>query len=348
LWLNRGNKAGTEAEYILDKLRPIVEHTLSHGIGLTTAITNAAAVRSQQKGKGRDSPMSWLLFLDESGHDHKSTPYEVRGGVAIHAGQRWPFVQAMQRLELHSFGGQLSLYQKELKGSTLLNRKRFRFAAQDAPLADEARRRNCRAFLTKGLEKRSPRREEFTAFGQACIEMARGVMALLRDHAAVLFAAAIPRNAAKPETLEAEEYLRKDQVFVLERFFYFLESKCEHGLLVMDEVEKTEDRRFVSRLHRYFTKTATGRYRTTWIVPTPLFVASDMTYPVQAADMCIYCVNWGFRLPAIGMNAPQREEISREFGPWLDQLQFRGQGYRDGAVFRSFGIVYVPNPYGSR
>lgn len=26
--------------------------------------------------------MSWLLFLDESGHDHKQIPYEVRGGIA--------------------------------------------------------------------------------------------------------------------------------------------------------------------------------------------------------------------------------------------------------------------------
>jgi len=40
--------------------------------------------------------MSWLLFLDESGHDHKTTPYEVRGGVAIHAGELWPFVRAVQ------------------------------------------------------------------------------------------------------------------------------------------------------------------------------------------------------------------------------------------------------------
>ena len=27
--------------------------------------------------------MAWLLFLDESGHDHKQMPYEVRGGVAL-------------------------------------------------------------------------------------------------------------------------------------------------------------------------------------------------------------------------------------------------------------------------
>lgn len=251
----------------------------------------------------------------------------------------------MQRLELDCFGGQLNLYQKELKGSTLLDRKRFRFAEQASPMRDEARRKHCRAFLTKGLEKKTPNREEFTAYGQACLEMARGIMQLLTDHKAVLFAAAIPRSVAKPATREAEDYLRKDQVFVLERFFYFLESKREHGLLVMDEVDKTEDRRFVGRLQRYFTKTNTGRYRTTWIVPTPFFVSSDMTYPVQASDICIYCVNCGFRLPSVGMDAPKRDEIAREFGPWLNRLQFHGQGYRDGAVFESFGIVYVPDPY---
>lgn len=33
-----------------------------------------------------DISMSWFLFLDESGHDHKTMPYEVRGGIALHAG----------------------------------------------------------------------------------------------------------------------------------------------------------------------------------------------------------------------------------------------------------------------
>jgi len=292
--------------------------------------------------------MSWLLFLDESGHDHKKMPYEVRGGVAMHAGQLWPFVQAMQRLELECFGGHLSHYKKELKGSNLLDRKRFRFARQDAPMVDEERRKHCRAFLTKGLEKKTPTHDEFTAYGQACLEMARGIMELLRDHEAVLFAAAIPRSVVKPITSAADQYLRKDHVFLLERFFYFLEGKREHGLIVMDEVDKTEDRRFVGRLQRYFTYTGPGRYRSTWIVPTPFFVASEMTYPVQAADVCVYCVNWGFRRATIGMNAPRREEIGTEFGPWLDQLQFHGQGYRDGVVFESFGIVYVPDPYTAR
>ncbi len=66
--------------------------------------------------------MTWLLFLDESGHDHRQMPYEVRGGVALHAGEVWPFVQDVQRLELQCFGIQLSEFQKELKGCKLLDR----------------------------------------------------------------------------------------------------------------------------------------------------------------------------------------------------------------------------------
>ncbi len=289
--------------------------------------------------------MSWLLFLDESGHDHRHMPYEVRGGVALHVGQLWPFVRAMQQLELASFGCELSLYRKELKGSTLLDRKRFRFARQASPMPDGERRKHARGFLTKGLEKKPPTRDEFTAYGQACLEMARGAFQSLDDHRAVLFAAAIPRNARRLPTGAAEEFLRKDHVFLLERFFYQLEAEQEHGILVMDEADKTEDRRFVRRMERYFTKTDNGRYRATWIVPTPFFVASELTYAVQAADLCIYCVNWGFRLEAIGMSAERREEIQSMFGPWMERLQFHGQGYRDGEVFESFGIAFVPSPY---
>jgi len=82
------------------------------------------------------------------------------------------------------------------------------------------------------------------------------MMQLLKDHDAVLFAAAIPRRIARPASTVAQDYLRNDQVFLLDRFFYSLESRREHGLLVMDKADKAEDRRFVSRSPRYFTKTA--------------------------------------------------------------------------------------------
>ena len=292
--------------------------------------------------------MSWLLFLDESGHDHRNMPYEVRGGVALHAARLWPFVQDIQRRELDAYGTRLAQFRTEIKGSKLLDKDRYWWAAQSDVMADEERRKHCRGFLTKGLEKKQPTRDEFTAYGQASLEMARGVFESLQEHGAILFAAVIPRSVERPVTTAAEEFLRKDQVFLLERYFYFLESKQEHGLLVLDEVDKANDRRFVRRLEAYFRKTQTGRYRTAWIVPTPLFVASDMTYAVQAADLCIYCINWGFRLPSYGMNASVRDEVASEFRPWLNRLQFDGEGYRDGEVYRTWGIVFVPDPYVSR
>ena len=47
------------------------------------------------------------------------------------------------------------------------------------------------------------------------------------------------------------------------------------------------------------------------------------------------------------MNAETRQAIE-EFVPWLRKLQFTGQGYRDGQVFDTFGVVYVPDPYERR
>jgi hypothetical protein len=177
--------------------------------------------------------MSYLLFLDESGHDHRTMPYEVRGGVALHASELWPFVQDMQCLELASFGTTLHQFQAELKGCTLLDKDRFKWAAQESPVPDEERRKHC-------------------------------------------------------------------------------------------------------------------RYRSAWIVPAPFFVSSDMTYPVQAADLAIYCVNWGFRLPTRGMDALGRPEIADDYGRWITQLRFRGEAHRDGAVYDSYGIVFVPDPYGTK
>lgn len=291
--------------------------------------------------------MSWLLFLDESGHDHKTMPYEVRGGVALSSASLWPFTRAVQALERQAFGVELSLYGKEIKGSKLVDKDRFKWAAQEAMMPDEERRNLCERFLAKGLEKRPPTRREFAAYGQSCLEMARGLFQSLVDHRAVLFAAAIP-PLKRPPGYDEEEFLRKDQVYLFERYFYFLDRERQHGLLIMDEVEKASDRRFVKRLQNYFARSVTGRYRSQWIVPVPFFVSSDMAHPVQAADLCIYCVNWGFRIPSIGMNNPVRPEISKEFRPWLDRLQFHGEGYRDGTVFKSHGIVYVADPYATR
>ena len=202
---------------------------------------------------------------------------------------------------------------QQLAGA-LVNRKRIRFAEQRALFSDSDRQKLCVSFLAKGrAEDARPSRDEFTAYGQACLRMARETFVLLHRHEAVLLASAIPRGVAKPPNYRFTDYLRKDMVFLLERFFYFLDRKQEPDLLVMDETEKRADRRFVARLEAYFMKTEGGRCWTKWIVPTPFFVSSDMTYAVQAADLCIYCINWRFRLPSRGMNAEHRDDIACMF-----------------------------------
>ncbi|HET6249607.1 MAG TPA: DUF3800 domain-containing protein [Tepidisphaeraceae bacterium] len=292
--------------------------------------------------------MSWLFFMDESGHDHRNTPYEVNGGIAIHASKLWPFIQALQRLEVASFGDELANFGLEIKGCKLLDKDKFRFANQMPSMNDEERRKHASAFLNRSAAKQVPSRVQFTAYGQACLTMAQGIFQLLRDYDSVLFAAAIPRGVTKPIGYSTPEHLRKDHVFLFERFFYFLEMKKDHGLLVVDETEKSNDRQWVRRLQNYFAKTHTGRIRTQWIVPSPFFVSSEMAQPVQAADLCIYCVNWCFRLPSHGMDGITRPDIGSEFGSWLARLQFSGDCYKDGNVYHEYGIVYVPDPYTPR
>lgn len=228
----------------------------------------------------------------------------------------------------------------------LLSKDRFEHAAQMPEIENVKRQHLCRSLLQAGLEKRPPTREQLTAYGQASLRMADGIFVLLERHKALIFASAVPRGTARlPAGAPAPpDILRKDHIFLLERFFYFLEKERQMGLLVMDEVEKTEDRRFVRRLHDYFVKTGPCRERSRWIVPSPFFVASDMALPVQAADVVIYAFNWGYRHPA-NMTAPTRPEIEARFGARIQQLNWKGEGYDGVHTYRSFGIFCVPDLY---
>ncbi len=292
--------------------------------------------------------MSWLLFMDESGHDHRNTPLEVRGGVAIHASRIWPFIQDWHEATGASFGRNFHELGGEIKGNKLLDVKRVKWARQMGHLDENSRHRGVNRFLTKPLQREILTKRDFTAYGQACELMARRVFELLQRHEAVLFASLIPCGVKPPRDYQYSGYLRKDQIFMQERFFNFLEAKKEHGLFVMDQTEKRNDKRFVRRLHDYYTKTQKGISRTQWIVPSPLFVDSEMSIGVQAADLCLYCINWGFRRKDWNFTGAKRDEIQTGFGGRIASLQFKGDVYHDGEVFTSYGIVFVPDPYSAR
>jgi hypothetical protein len=295
--------------------------------------------------------MSWLLFLDESGHDGRTMPYEVNGGVALHASKLWAFIQSVRTLEQSLFGCYLSDFKTEIKGSRLLDKDRFRWGSQQPAMDPAELRKNALNFLSTSAAKKTPRNYEFAAYGQACQRFAEGILERLHAHDARLFAAIIP-HVTKPVT-PGITGPRKDIVFLMERFYYFLESQHavsqdrleQMGLLVVDRTEKGNDRAIAASLERYFVDTSTGHRRSRWIVPAPLFVESDMAYGVQAADVCIYILNWAWRFKQ--REAPIRADIAR-FADLLTPLRWSTTRTRNGQEFRSSSIFWVPDPYTPR
>ena len=289
--------------------------------------------------------MSWMLFMDESGHDHKNMPLEVRGGIAIHASRIWDFVKDFQTAENESFGFQLAERGMELKGSKLLERKRLEWAGQEENLEQASRINGVSRFITKSQQKTGPSRREFTAFGQACKLMADKTFRLLEKHEAVLFASIIPRGVKPPKDFNYNHYLRKDHIYLQQRFYWFLEGKQENGFFIMDQTEKQNDRRYIRRQHDYYTKTRKGRSRARWIVPSPMFVDSELAPGVQAADLCLYCINWGFRRPEWKFKGNHRDDIHKAYAGFCGKLQYEGDCYENGNTHKLHGIVYVPDPY---
>lgn len=302
--------------------------------------------------------MSYLLFMDESGHDRKHAPYEIHGGVAIRAERVWHFTISMRDLELASFGAHLHDFGSEVKGEKLLARKTFEWSVQTDPRSGSvykfvaADRRNlARQFLERGksnadLFRRGvaalpPTRLEMTAYGQACLDFADGIFDLLVQHGAFLFAAAIPRTAPKRQPGYSQDFLRKDLVFLLERYFYLLQRDVETGLLILDQCEPNSDRRDGRLMANYFTKTEKGRERSRQLVPVPLFVTQDLSYALHAADVCIYAMNWGYDFDR-RMTASGRVEIKQRYGDKINALRFSTR-LDSGSPSDSF--VYVLDPY---
>lgn len=295
--------------------------------------------------------MTYLLFLDESGHDHKNTPYEIRGGVALPLDVLWQFVLALRDCQREAFGAELATFPpdskghaKEIKGKRLLDNDRFKWAQQESVMPPTVRRNLSNQFLSHPAGPHT--REEFTAYGQACLHCVGRIFELLKTFGATVFAIATPQETPKPPPEQNEDFLRRDYVYLLERYFYFLEEQNAQGLLIMDRAEDTMDRRLTRNMRNYFVNTVNGRERAQRILPTPFFVPSDITSLVQVADVVIYCINWGYRLPSRGMDKPTRPDIETRYAADIRQLLWHGRRQTsDGALFETYSIQFVPNLY---
>jgi hypothetical protein len=248
--------------------------------------------------------MAYFLFIDESGQDHKVSPYEVLAGFAVEDQDLWNLIVAIQYLEERIFSRRYSSNRAELKGKKLLKKKVFRQAAQLPRLLDEERRQLAGSCLENGS---TAGKREITALAQAKIAYVNEVFDICARFRCKVFASIVTRNAPAPVE---SNHLRKDYSYLFQRFFYFLEdtSPLSSGIVVFDELEKSRSHILVDQMDSYFQRTAKGRQMSGQIIPEPFFVHSDLTTGIQIADLVAYVVSWGFRrIP--GMNEPARAEL---------------------------------------
>ncbi len=282
-----------------------------------------------------------LLFLDESGTDHGVAPYEVTGGIAIDERYLWEYVLSIADIEERCFGGRLSdlCPGKEFKGKNLLGRDKFRFAAQSPALPAQERRELACRFLHRGQHGEAPRREEFTAYGQACLTYVDEVLSLSQTFGVRVFAVMVAPEAPLPSSADA---LRRDVAFLFERYFYYLQDlhSDARGLVVFDELEKSQCRRLIERMHGYFLRTRNGQERSGLIIPEPFFVHSDLTTGTRVADVVIYVLNWAYRFSS-DMDGPVREEL-RDYASKIEEMVFQtvrtDENSRDWPIY---GVKYI-------
>jgi Protein of unknown function (DUF3800) len=257
--------------------------------------------------------MAYLLFLDESGHDLKDSPYEVLAGVAVEDRELWNLICAVQQSEETHFGQRYAEAERELKAKRLLKRKVYRHAAQADPVPVAERRELARLCLQHGD---TATRWQITALAQAKIAFVEDVLGICDRFRCRVFASAVDRDAPR----SGSDILRKDYAYIFERYFYFLEDEEQIGVVVFDELERTQSHLLVDQMARYFSRQGRREVRAGRVIPEPFFVHSHLTTGVQLADLVAYIIAWNVRVGK--MNRPARPELE-PLGQIVSRLRYR-------------------------
>jgi hypothetical protein len=260
--------------------------------------------------------MAYFLFIDESGQDHHDSPYEVLAGIAIDDKDLWSIVRLARELEIDCFGRKYSGPGNEIKARTFLKRKTFRLARQLPLISLSDRTPLAKKALDNGA---CISKIGITALAQAKLDYVHKVLELCKEYRCKVFASVICDEKSIPTD---SKMLRKDYVYLFERFYYFLEDKQDkpRGILVFDELDKSASHLLLDQVDKYFNRTAKGRFRSSLIIPEPFFVHSDLTTGIQLVDFIAYILSWTFRLGKL--NKEMREELD----PYLElikQMRYR-------------------------
>lgn len=186
-----------------------------------------------------------------------------------------------------------------------MKRKTFRLANQLPAIPRPERTYFAKRALDNGA---TITKMELTALAQAKLDYACKLLELCQRFRFKVFASIICDENSIPVD---KEMLRKDYVYLFERFYYFLEDKSDEprGAIVFDELDKSASHLLLGQMDKYFKKTKKGRYRAGLIIPEPFFVHSDLTTGIQVVDFIAYIMSWNFRVAKLD-KAP-REELNK-------------------------------------
>lgn len=283
--------------------------------------------------------MAFFMFIDESGQDQRESPYEVLAGVIVEDVKLWPLVQGLHKAEVAHFGCKYANAERELKAKKLLKTKVFRHASACDPFDPLKRTELARECLQDG---QAARPEHHAALGQAKIAYTQRALEIAGEFGCRAFASIMPKEAPRSAITG---YLRKDYAFLFERFYFLLEPKPAKtlGIVVFDELDRSQSHVLIDQMERYFVGTATGRQRAARIIPEPFFVHSHLTTGIHLADLVAYCIAWGVR--ERGMTAPVRPELS-EIAAAASALRYNQQ--RGARRVWAFNVILDLRPQAER
>jgi len=249
--------------------------------------------------------MAYFFFIDESGTDRQDSLYEVLCGVAIKDSDLWNVITQLKGFEEKLLGIRYSGSEREIKGKKFLKKKVFKQANFFEPIPEFERTKLAKECIENG---NLATRKHMAALAQAKLEYVKKLLELCAQYRVKIFAS-ISSEPIRDTDDGMDGLLRRDYVYAFERIYYYLEDKKvdEQGIIVFDELEKSQSHVLVSQLENYFKKTSKGRQRSGLVIPEPFFVHSDLTTGIQIADLIAYIISWGLRLK--GMTEEIRPEL---------------------------------------
>lgn len=275
-----------------------------------------------------------IFFIDESGHDHRESPYEVLGGIAIPQSELWAFICAIRELAKRHFGDDRLWSRQEIKGTKLLKRDRLR-QAYGPIIPIEERRRLIQEFYQFSVNENDKlRRYHFAAYAQSCRFFCLDMLQTCQDHSARVLAAIIHPDA----TPQLPTILRADYVGIFHQLYeHSGANQDRRSLIIHDERDDSQCRELARQLYVYYV--SEGQEVAQRVVPEPLFVKSHLTLGVLVADVVAYILAWGFRYAEV-LNQRYRPDLA-EFAELIKHINQMPEVEPEN--LEAYGIVYLEN-----